>query len=251
MKESWVFLIGEEGEKLIKKVQEDGLHTHKGFISAEEIREKKTGDLVKTNTGYVFLLAKPSMEDFILHGIKRRTQIVYPKDAGLIIMKLSPFPGAVVVEGGTGSGAMASVFAWFVGDKGKVYSFEKRREFIELARENLESLGLLGRVELIEKDLSEDLGVEDADMAFVDVKEPWSVIGSVLKTLKPSAPFAALVPTFNQVRDLLTSLKSLNVFDISVVEVMERHYKVNPERLRPQDRMVAHTGFLVFGRKGA
>ncbi len=251
MDNGWVFLVGKDGEKIFKKIEGDRIHTHKGFIQVDDLKGKGKGSVVRTNKGYPFIISSPTIDDFILHLAKRKTQVVYPKDAGYIVMKLSPFPGAKVLEGGTGSGVMASIFAWFVGSNGKVYSFEKRRDFVDLARENLRILGLEDRVEIIEGDLSNNLDIELVDMVFLDVKEPWLVIENVFKYLKDSSPFSILVPTFNQVKKTLDALKDLPVFDLNVVEILERFYKVNPERLRPVDRMVAHTGFLIFGRKGS
>ncbi len=248
MEEGPIFLVGEKGERFFFRPEGDRIHTHKGFIDVSEL-SRGVGKKVKTHLGYSFVISRPTLWDIVLFGIKRKTQIVYPKDAGYIMLRLSPFPGAKVLEVGVGSGAMTILLSWFVGERGKVYGFDKREEFLELARENLVLAGLLERVELVKSDLSTVPDIEDVDILFIDVRNPREVLSNSLAKLKPSCPFSMIVPTFNQVKDTLDLLKELDVVDVEVVEILERSYKVNPERLRPKDRMVAHTGFLIFGRK--
>ncbi len=251
MEKPSLFLFGKDGVKIfIRPGAEDHISTHKGVLNLNDLKDKDLGDVVRTHLGYPLVITRPSIRDAIMFGIKRKTQIVYPKDVGYILTRLSPFSGARILEIGTGSGAMTLAFAWLVGDRGKVYTLDKREEFLHLARENLKMFGLDHRVEFILSDLSEPPNIEEADMMFIDVKNPGEVFPSASKKLKPSAPFGMILPTFNQVKEILAMLKEEEATDIEVVEILERSYKINPERLRPKDRMVAHTGFLVFGRKG-
>jgi tRNA (adenine57-N1/adenine58-N1)-methyltransferase len=223
-------------------------HTHRGILNHDELIGKPWGSQVLSHQGSPFFLLQPALAD-ILNDLKRSTQIMYPKDIGYILTRLSVGPGQTVLDAGTGSGSMAVALAYAVGPQGRVVTFEKREEFQKLARKNLERLGLDGRVEFRLQDIAEGLDVTDADAFFLDVSNPWDYIAPVRAALKPGGFFASLLPTFNQVALLLHALRRENFAFIEVCELMLRFYKPEPTRLRPTDRMVAHTGYLIFGRR--
>ncbi|MDW8226672.1 MAG: tRNA (adenine-N1)-methyltransferase, partial [Anaerolineales bacterium] len=139
--------------------------------------------------------------------------------------------------------------AFAVGPQGRVVSYEKRPEFQNLARKNLERLGLDGRVQFKLRDIAEGFDETNADAFFLDVPNPWEYMAHVRAALKPGGFFAALLPTFNQVETLLCALRREHFAFIEVCEILLRYYKPEPSRLRPADRMVAHTGFLIFSRR--
>lgn len=223
-------------------------HTHRGILNHDELIGKPWGSQVFSHQGSPFFLLQPSLAD-LLTDLKRSTQIMYPKDIGFILTSMSVGPGQMVMEAGTGSGSMTVALAYAVGPQGRVITYERRPEFQSLARKNLERLGLDGRVEFKLGDIAEGFTETNADAFFLDVANPWDYIARVRAALKPGGFFCNLVPTFNQVSTLLQALRRENFAFIEVCELLLRYYKPEPARLRPTNRMVAHTGFLIFARR--
>lgn len=190
---------------------------------------------------------EPLFEDLVMYGVKRETQIVYPKDAALIGFKLNIRNGSRVLEVGTGSATLTLLFSRLAGPDGKVVSFEKEERHYKNSMKNLERLGEFNNVSLrnAEVDAYED---EPFDAGFIDVREPWFLMEKVGGLLKGSAMLGTIVPTANQVSDCLRGFER-GYGDVEVLEILLRKYKTTADRLRPQDRMVAHTGYLLFGRK--
>lgn len=223
-------------------------HSHRGILEHDDLIGRPWGSQVFSHQGSPFFLLQPSLADLLV-DLKRNTQIMYPKDIGFILTSMSIGPGQTVMEAGTGSGSMTVALAYAVGPQGRVVSYERRPEFQNLARKNLERLGLEGRVLLRLGDIGEGFAETDADAFFLDVPNPWDYIPQVRAALKPGGFFCNLVPTFNQVEKLLHALQRGHFAFVEVCELLLRYYKPQPSRLRPTDRMVAHTGFLIFGRK--
>ncbi len=206
-----------------------------------------------------FRVFKPTLEDIIMRGFKRITQIVYPKDSFYALLRLGMGPGKRALEVGTGSGAVTAVMIWLAGENGFVLSCEREEKFLRIAVSNIQKFReFIGeaRVEFLNIDLSvERLPREfsNFDLAFIDVRHPWEVIPNIWDALIPSATVGLLLPTTNQVSQLLKFLEDnytrFPAGCIDVLETLHRYYKPVPERLRPEDRMVAHTGYLVFFRK--
>ncbi len=223
--------------------------TDKGVIDLDSLIGKEYGRIVETHLGYPYLLLPTTMYDFIMKKLNRLTQIVYPKDAAYILMRLDVKPGDTVVECGLGSGSMTAVFARFVGETGRVISYEKREEFVKNAISNLNKIGLRKRVTIKQKDIADGFDEKDADSLFLDVREPWLYIKSALNTLRVGGMLGVLVPTVNQVEESLRSLENENIIDLEVSEILLRKYKPVADRLRPEDRMSAHTAYMMFARK--
>jgi tRNA (adenine57-N1/adenine58-N1)-methyltransferase len=222
--------------------------SHKGSISHDDLIGQPLGRTLYTQHGYAYLALEPSTHDLI-QELPRSTQIIYGKDAAQIVMRLSLYPGRTVVEAGTGSGGLTLILARTVMPTGHVYSYETRPDSYEIARNNLDDLGLCPYVTLYNEDITGGFHERDVDALFLDVREPWVFLDHVWTTLKGSGFFGALVPTTNQVSALLEGLESRPFGDISVEEVLIRAYKPVPARLRPEDRMIAHSAYLVFARK--
>jgi tRNA (adenine57-N1/adenine58-N1)-methyltransferase catalytic subunit len=223
-------------------------HTHRGILYHDDLIGKPWGSQVFSHQGSPFFMLQPSLADLLV-DLKRSTQIMYPKDIGFILMTMSVGPGQHLMEAGTGSGSMTIAMAHMVGPTGRVYTYEKRPEFQKLARKNLERLGLDERVEFKLGDIADGISETDMDACFLDVPNPWDYIPQVRAALKPGGFFCNLVPTVNQVERLLYVLRREHFAFVEVCELLLRYYKPEPLRLRPTDRMVAHTGYLTFGRR--
>jgi len=208
---------------------------------------KPWGSRLVSHTGNPFFLMRPGLSDIITE-IKRNTQIMYPKDIGYIVMVMGIGPGVHVLEAGTGSGALTTAFAFLVGDTGKVTSYEQREQMQNLARNNLRRVDLLDRVDLKLGDVLDGFEERDVDAVFLDLPNPYDYIPQVKASLKLGGFLGMILPTTNQITRTLPVLMENNFAFIEVCEIMLRYYKPDWERLRPTDRMVAHTGYLVFGR---
>ena len=222
--------------------------THRGVLLHDDLIGKTWGSQVFSHMGAPFFLLQPSLAD-LLNDLPRTTQILYPKDIGFILVKMGIGPGKKVIEAGTGSGSMTIAAAYSVGAEGHVYSYEIRPDMQNLARKNVERVGLTARVDFKLRDLQQGCDETDGDAFFLDVPNPWDYIAQVRAALRPGAFVCSLVPTFNQVEDLLLALRRGNFAFIEVCELLLRYFKPEPARIRPTDRMVAHTGFLIFARK--
>lgn len=222
-------------------------HSHYGIICHDDLIGKPWGLLATTHKGEPFYALPPSLED-LLRLTPRRTQILFPKDIGFVLLKLSIGPGTRVIEAGTGSGALTTALAFYVGESGRVYSYERRPDMQALARRNLEALGLAHRVTFHLRDIAEGFLERDVDALFLDVPTPEAYIPQARTALKSGGFFGALVPTTNQVARLLDALSQERFAFVEVCEILLRYYKPVAERLRPMDRMVAHTGYLIFAR---
>ena len=243
-----VMLVSPKGKRYFKTyVPGDTLNTHDGTLPMDEAARVGFGGRVSTHLDRSYTILRPTLYDLV-KSIKRKTQIMYPKEIGYIALKLGIGPGCRVVEAGCGSGGLTTSLAWFVGDTGKVYTYERREEFFKLCRENLDKVGLLHRVEQRNHDIAEGFLQTDADALFLDVRTPWDYLDQAAAALTPGSPIGFLLPTTNQVQDLLAAMEDGPFGQCEVLEILVRKYKASAERLRPDDRMVAHTGFLVFAR---
>ena len=245
-----VLLIGQDRKQFVVKLEPGKqLQTHRGCLNHDDLLGQPLGREVLSHLGYPFVVLQPSTSDLI-NQLKRTTQIMYPKDIGYTLLKLSVVPGDRIIEAGTGSGGLSVALARAVGPDGMVYSYEVRHDILNLARKNLEALGLADRVTFTLRDIAEGFDQTGVDALFLDVRRPWAYLVQVSAALKDSGFFGAILPTTNQVGNLVHVLEEQQTFGhIEVEEVLVRPYKAVPDRLRPMDRMVAHTGYLIFARK--
>jgi tRNA (adenine57-N1/adenine58-N1)-methyltransferase catalytic subunit len=245
-----VLLIGQDRKQFIVRLTPGGqLQTHRGVIRFDDLLGKPLGRETHSHMGYPFVVLEPSTFDLV-QQIKRTTQIMYPKDIGYVLLKLNVMPGNRVIEAGTGSGGLTLALARALGPDGRLYSYEVRPDILRLARQNLEVLGLAASVDFKLRDIDEGFDERDVDALFLDVRRPWIYLGKVTQALKDGGFFGAILPTTNQVAELVRSLEVQEAFGhIEVEEILVRPYKAVPGRLRPMDRMVAHTGYLIFARK--
>jgi tRNA (adenine57-N1/adenine58-N1)-methyltransferase len=240
--------IDPRGKQHIQQLTPGGkLQTHLGEIIFDDLFGLFWGSHIKTHTGKNFLLLKPSLHDILLNT-RRSGTIMYPKDIGFILLMMNITRSTVVIEAGTGSGALTTALAISVGPDGHVYSYDNRNDTQSLAKKNLRKLGIEDQVTFICQDIAFGFHETGVDALFLDLPNPEAYIEPVRKALKPGGFFGCLLPTTNQVSRLLEVLNGNNFSFIEVCEIIQRHYKPVAERLRPNDRLTAHTGFLIFAR---
>jgi tRNA (adenine57-N1/adenine58-N1)-methyltransferase catalytic subunit len=243
-----VQLVGLRHQNFIFQLREGvNFQSHRGVIRYEDMIGKPWGSPVFSHNGSPFFLMQPALGD-LLRSIKRSTQILYPKDIGYILVAMGIGPGLQVLEAGTGSGALTTAFAFAVGKEGRVTTYEKREPFHELAKLNLAQVGMIDRVTFKLGDIGDGFAEKGVDALFLDVANSYDYIPQVIKALKPGGFFGSFLPTMNQVSLLLSAMRQNHFAFIDVCEVLLRYYRPEPDRLRPTDRMVAHTGYLIFGR---
>ncbi|HEY5571789.1 MAG TPA: tRNA (adenine-N1)-methyltransferase [Anaerolineales bacterium] len=243
-----VQLVGQDHKNFIFRLYKgEQLQTHRGTLNHDDLIGLSWGSRVYSHMGKPFYLLQPSIHDLLL-DTRRNTQIMYPKDIGFILLNLDIGPGKHVVEAGTGSGAFTTALAYAVGSEGHVASYEVRPEMAALARRNLERVGLVDRVTFKIKDIEQGFDESEADSLFLDVINPEAYIGQSKAALKPGGVFGCILPTVNQLSRVIPALKKREFAFIEVCEIFLRYYKTIPQRIRPTDRMVAHTGYLVFAR---
>ncbi len=244
-----VLLVGLRHKHFIFTLAEGArFETHRGVLQHDDLIGKTWGTQVFSHLGAPFFLLQPTLADLLI-DLPRNTQILYPKDIGFILVTMGIGQGNRVIEAGTGSGSMTIALAFTVGAEGRVISYEQRQDMQNLARKNLERVGLASRVDFKLRDIAEGFDETDGDAFFLDVPNPYDYIQQVRAALKPGGFLCCLVPTVNQVEQLLVALRRERFAFVEVCEILVRYYKAEPTRLRPTDRMVAHTGFLIFGRR--
>ena len=243
-------LVGLRHKSFIVRIKQGGeLQTHRGIVRFDDIIGKPWGSRVKSHLGNPFYVLQPALGD-LLKELPRNTQILYPKDIGFILVQMGIGEGQVVLEAGTGSGSLTSAMAFAVGKSGRVITYEAREEMQKLARKNIGRFGLEERVEFKLKELTAEQGFDEegVDALFLDLPNPYDYVHHARKALKLGGFFGSILPTANQVSRLLLALRQFDFAFVDVCEILLRYYKPEPERLRPVDRMVAHTGFLIFAR---
>jgi tRNA (adenine57-N1/adenine58-N1)-methyltransferase len=206
---------------------------------------------VLTWAGSSFSATRPGLPDLLGH-LRRKAQIVTPKDAMYLLYLGGVGPGSHVAEAGSGSGALTTVLAYAVGTEGRVVSYDRRAEFLEVARRNVAAAGLDGRVEFCERDVQVS-GIDGGpfDAVVLDLPEPWSVIPSVRTGLRAGGRVAVYTPTYNQLERAVRALRTERFGEIRSLELLERALHVGDGGTRPDFDMLGHTGFLSGARKGA
>jgi tRNA (adenine57-N1/adenine58-N1)-methyltransferase catalytic subunit len=243
-----VLLAGKDRKQFVRALTPGAEFTsHLGKILHDDVVGKPFGSPIKTHLGNLFYLLIPQIPDLIAHA-RHETAIIQAKDLGYIALKLGVHPGAKIAEAGTGSGALTLMLASLVGESGHVYSFERKAGMIEVALRNLKRAGLTERVTLTIRDITEGFGISGMDGLFLDVPTPWDYLPQARSTLIDGGMFGALVPTINQLIQLVEALYSGAWFMVEVEELLLRKYKITEARIRPDDEMVGHTGYLIFAR---
>ena len=223
------------------------IQSHKGILKMDDLIGLQWGSTVKSHNGNTFFVLQPALND-ILKDTPRNTQILYPKDIGFVLLSLGIGPGKTVVEAGTGSGALTTAFAYTVGNEGHVFTYEARKEMQDVAVKNLKKNFLDDRVTFKLRNIEDGFDEKNADALFLDVPNSYDYIPQAKEALKPGGFFGSILPTANQVEKLLRALRDNGFSFTEVCEIFIRYYRTDPDRFRPVDRMVGHTGFLIFSR---
>ncbi len=232
---------------LLKITRGKRLETDKGYILHDDLIGKEYGDLVKMSKSSAYLL-KPFLEDIYL-GLKRPSQVLYPKDVAYMIYSSGIKPGDKVVEAGTGSGFLTISLAYFLGEEGKVITYDIRKDMQESAKYNAYLLNIDGRIEFKNKDIKNGIDEKDVDAVFLDMPCPWEVVSKAYDALKQSGALIVFVPTVNQVEKSYLEMEKYNFIEIHAEELLLREYKVKEGATRPKNIGVMHTGFIIRGRK--
>jgi tRNA (adenine57-N1/adenine58-N1)-methyltransferase len=230
-------------------------HTHRGYIDHDELIGRDEGRVVVSTGGTPYLALRPLLADFTL-AMPRGAAVVYPKDAAQIVAMADVFPGARVIEAGAGSGALACSLLRAVGERGRVTSYERRPEFADVARANVERFfgALPDQWTLTVGDLaSYPSGPEydgTADRVILDMLAPWDLVGVVARALVPGGVVCAYVATTTQLSRIVETLREHGGFtEPESWETLVRGWHVEGLAVRPEHRMVGHTGFLVTSRR--
>jgi tRNA (adenine57-N1/adenine58-N1)-methyltransferase len=243
-------LVDKRGRRyLITLRSGDQFHFHQGYVEHDALIGSREGVKVYASTGTPLIAFRPSLAEFVLK-MPRGAQVIYPKDIALILVYADIYPGAIVLEAGTGSGALTLGLSRAVGESGRVVSYEAREDFADRARANIESF--LGKVpDHIELRLGDVLAPgpqETFDRIVLDLPEPWQVTTLARRRLRPGGIFCSYVPTVLQVQQTAEALRSEGFTDVETFEALVRPWHVEGKSVRPDHRMVAHTGFITTAR---
>jgi tRNA (adenine57-N1/adenine58-N1)-methyltransferase catalytic subunit len=221
-----------------------------GVLDLSDQIGRAPGGLVNW-AGSSYRIYRPSLSDLLAH-LRRRAQIVTPKDALPLIYLAGIGPGSRVAEAGAGSGALTTVLAYFVGPTGRVHSFDRRPDFLDQARANVASAGLADRVEFHLGDVAVDgFGYDGLDGVVLDLPEPWKPLAFARDAVRIGGSVATYVPTYNQLEATVRAMRAIGLEETRALEVLERALHVGDGGTRPDFDMLGHTGFLAAGRRVA
>lgn len=251
-----VQLTGPKGRlNTITLVKGGAFGTHRGDLKHDDVIGKPDGSVVATQNGVEYLALKPLMNDFVL-SMPRGAAIIYPKDAATILVEGDIFPGAVVVEAGVGSGALSMYLLRAIGEDGVLHSFERRSEFAEIASGNVKSqLGTNPKnwkIHLgdLQEQLPKKLKAQSVDRVVLDMLAPWECIDVCAEVLAPGGLIIVYVATVTQLSRVAEDLRATRAFtEPAAFESLVRPWHLQGLAVRPEHRMIAHTGFLLTARR--
>jgi len=244
-----VLLVDTKQRRHLVTLAEGGeFHSHTGVLAHDDLIGRPEGITVRTARGARLIAVRPRLADYVVK-MPRGAQVIYPKDLGPILMLADVFPGARVLESGVGSGALTMALLRAVGAEGHVTGYELRADFAERAQRNIE--GLLGpdlplSVEV--RDVYEGIEADNLDRVLLDLPEPWRVVKHAEAALAPGGILFAYLPTIGQVSRLREELEGSSFGMAESLEVLQRPWHIDGQSVRPDHRMVAHTGFLTAAR---
>jgi tRNA (adenine57-N1/adenine58-N1)-methyltransferase len=251
-----VQLTGPKGRlNTITLVKGGAFGTHRGDLLHDQIIGQADGSVVANQNGVEYLALKPPLNDFVL-SMPRGAAIIYPKDAAQILVEGDIFPGAVVVEAGVGSGALSMYLLRAIGEDGELHSFERRSEFAEIAAGNVKSQTGSNpknwKIHLgdLQEQLPKKLKPQTVDRVVLDMLAPWECIEECAEVLAPGGLIIVYVATVTQLSRVAEDLRSSRLFtEPNAFESLVRPWHLQGLAVRPEHRMIAHTGFLLTARR--
>ncbi|HET6672207.1 MAG TPA: tRNA (adenine-N1)-methyltransferase [Agromyces sp.] len=230
-------------------------HSHKGLIAHDDLIGRPDGSVITNQVGIEYLALRPLLSDFVM-SMPRGAAIVYPKDAAQILAQADIFPGATVVEAGVGSGALSLWLLRAIGPAGRLLSFERREEFADVARGNVATFHgadpanwsiTLGDLAQVLPDVTPAASV---DRVVLDMLAPWECLDVVSTALKPGGVLLCYIATVTQLSRVAEAIRATGQYtEPNSSETMVRGWHVQGLAVRPDHRMVAHTGFLLTARR--
>lgn len=244
-----VFIFLDAKRNWIKRVKAgESFHSNKGIIKMDDIIGRPYGIKIQSHSGQVFQIHRPSQTDVQI-SMGRNTQIIYPKDAATILIEAGVCAGSVVVESGTGSGALTSILSRAVGPSGHVYTYEIREDMYKDAKKNLEKLALVDNITMYNSDIIAGIHETEVDAVLLDLATPWEVVDIAHKALKPSRFIMSYSPTIEQVMKTCKALGDSGKWGlVKTLETFQREIMVREGKTRPTTWMVGHTGYMTFAR---
>ncbi|QYC42823.1 tRNA (adenine(58)-N(1))-methyltransferase TrmI [Nonomuraea coxensis DSM 45129] len=236
-------------------LKEDGVfHTHKGAIPHSDLIGQPEGSVVRSSGGTQYLAFRHLLQDYTL-AMPRGAAVIYPKDASMIVGMADVFPGARVIEAGVGSGALTCFLLRAVGPDGHVTSYERRQDFADVARKNVQNFygGPMDDTwRLVVGDLNDSIDEADVDRVILDMLAPWECVDAAAKALTPGGVICCYVATTTQMSKTVEVIRDHGCFtEPHAWETLVRDWHVEGLAVRPDHRMIGHTGFLVSARRMA
>jgi len=247
--ESVLFIDRKEREYLRTLRPGGRVHIRGGAMQADHLIGLQEGTVVYNTAREPFLMLRPTFAQLI-PSLPRRAQVIYPKDIGPILLWGDIYPGANVVEIGAGPGALTMALLRAVGPSGHVTSYEARPDFVEMARQNVEQYhGPAPNWTLKLADASSGIEEREVDRLLLDLAEPWLLLPQIEAALRPGGLVVGYVPTALQVKEWVDALRSRGFGAVQAMETLMRFWHVKARSVRPEHRMVAHTGFITVARR--
>jgi tRNA (adenine57-N1/adenine58-N1)-methyltransferase catalytic subunit len=245
-----VLFIDRKGRRYLKILRAGQKLLIRGDIAAEALFGMDEGSRVKFSGGETFLVLRPTYADLIPH-LPRAAQVIYPKDTGPLLVWGDVYPGATVIEGGVGAGALTIALLRAVGPTGRLISSELREDFAAAARRNVATFhGDAPNWTIKLRDLYEGFDETEVDRLFIDLPEPGRALDVVARALRPGGVFVGYVPTVLQLKDTVETLQQRPDFgEIESFETLMRNWHVKGMSVRPVHRMIAHSAFIIVARR--
>jgi tRNA (adenine57-N1/adenine58-N1)-methyltransferase len=246
-----IHLVSEKGRHYALTLKAGDRFQYSGeWLAHDSLIGQEEGRWVRLSGGTRLLVIRPTLSEYLMK-MPRGAQILYPKDIALILMKADIFPGARVLEAGIGSGALTLALLRVIGEKGQLFSYEVREDFAAQALKNIRRyLGDATQLTIRRQDVSAGIVDRELDRVVLDLPEPWRVVAPVLESLRSGGILLTFLPTVPQVERLVAALQGSGSFEfIETTECLERPWQIEGRSVRPQLRMVAHSGFLTVARR--
>ncbi len=242
-----VMLIDAKDRRYLITLRPDAaFHTHAGIVQHNDVIGSVEGSLISSNTDRNFLVLRPTLSDVILK-MPRGAQVIYPKDLGAILLQADIAPGQKVLEAGVGSGALSMTL---LRAGAHITAYEIREDFAEHAKQNVRDLmGDDVHYDVQIRDVTQGIDGDDYDRILLDMPEPWAVVEHAARSLRPGGILLAYLPTINQTQLLRETLNRYSFGLAETVEILRRTWHIDGRSVRPDHRMVAHTGFLTSARR--